>query len=301
MSNHTLPRVSASMLRTWGECKRKYYMSYRLGWKTPPKPALVFGDAWSYAMDVIWIGASLGDSADYAKAKALEGFCSIWERDSVGFVDEWRSANIAREMIENYVTQRWDWLHTIDILEVEQPFKVVIGERKEGVFEGCMDKVYRDVNGDIWICDHKTTSLYSRDEGGSIQSRYWRGYDVNHQVDGYLWRAKKAFGDYVRGFVLDVALVHKQRHDIFEFWAVNRTQEQIDAWEDEAVWHLVDMNMTESMEKWTRNPSSCSNYGGCEYLDVCKFAPTIESLKTPPEGIVLKDNPMNYRVGIEDG
>lgn len=259
--------------------------------------------------------AVIQDTSELVK-KAMSAWLSYWERESDGADPyqsqddngrtELRNANTAMEMLFNYIEEKRAIFQSRDfrLLSVEQPFAVPLDpERPDLLYIGRLDKVF-EYQGRIYIGEHKTTSSYKKD--GPFRADFVDSFSPNSQVDGYLYAAHLLYGAKVKACWIDAALVHASVHDGFRFLPVERQLQQLTGWlwetrywieQIEANRRALDsntpINEMEYMPAFPKNTTSCTNYGGCPYLDLCKMWSNPESQDNPPGYSVHKWEPFD--------
>jgi len=249
---------------------------------------------------------------------SMAEFVSYWEEnasetpvdqltDPITGRPELRNAETAMEMLYNYIEERGPMLCGRDfkLLAVEQPFAVPLDEaRPELIYIGRFDKVFK-YQGRIYIGEHKTTTSYKKD--GPFRFDFVESFSPNSQVDGYLYAAHLTYGDAVKGCWIDAALVHASVHDGFRFIPIDRHLEQLTGWvwetrywisQIEANASAVDALRSERpnipyMAAFPKNTTSCTNYGGCPYLDMCKMWSNPEHFEEPDGFAIQKWEPFD--------
>jgi hypothetical protein len=239
--------------------------------------------------------------------KAMKAFVGYWEENAndYGPFEEFeksgkpniRNAQTALEMLYHYVEDRRLMLtdKTFQLISVEQAFAVPLDPNDETlVYIGKIDKIFR-YQSDLLLKEHKTTTLFKKD--GPFQAQFVDSFSPNSQIDGYLYSVS-IFYSKPKACWIDAALVHKDHHDGFKIIPIQRQPGQIETWLWEAHdWiQQIEANLEVYHEglygrnKWDRQPylaafpkntNSCTNYGGCPYLDLCKAWSNPEREGTP--------------------
>jgi hypothetical protein len=226
--------------------------------------------------------------------KALKSFLAKWEEecpDVNPFSHEdqhgkpqIRNADTAMEMLFHYIEERRSILQSRDfkLLAIEQPFAVPLdADRSDLFYIGRLDKVF-EYQGRIYIGEHKTTTSYKKD--GPFRSDFVDSFSPNSQVDGYLYAAHLIYGKRVKACWIDAALVHQHVHDGFRFIPIERQLQQLAGWVWEARYWVEQIEANERvlgsnqpideydyLPAFPKNTTSCTNYGGCPFLDLCKM------------------------------
>lgn len=289
-------------------CLRKHYFRHELGWRpAEPEMALVFGEAWHSAMDVMWkmcCGASRINNSAVIEA-SFAAFNKVWGDNALPALGDAspdqledmgaRSPATALEMLHAYLHKRSEFLLSSELLHIEQPFAVPIDLEGKIFYAGKLDKVIRH-DGDVIIIDHKTTTLSSgtqKDRNYGIRASYLESFSPNSQFDGYafaghmLYKAKAVWAD--------IALVHKNAHDVFKWVIVERQFAALDSW----LWgthywiDAVERNREAAaspeadsspyLPAFPMNTSACFDFNrNCPYLDLCRGYPNPKNKPLPP-------------------
>lgn len=302
-------------LSTYKKCPRKYYFRHVRDWRTEGLSVdLGFGLAWHDAMDIVWAGAQHEDSQTAVREAAFARFCETWTEQ--GFPDPYntpaeefekyktKTPGIAQNMLYNYISQRWSFLQSIQLIAIEKPFMVPLyPDRSDLFYIGRNDKIFRTPDESIITAEHKTTGSYKAD--GGFRDDYLEQWSPNSQVDGYCYSGHMEYGDDFSGVWVDAALAHKKVHDKFKFIPVARNTGHLDAWlyetrdwiariEDELE-NLEHYRMADPMQRpntylpgFPKETGACWDYGKpCPYKDVCTFVSNPETLHEPPQGFIV--------------
>lgn len=120
---------------------------------------------------------------------------------------------------------------------------------------------------DVYVADNKTT-------GGVINARFFDQFNPDTQFSLYTFVGQGIFKLPVKGVVVDAAqiLVGGTRYERgFSF----RTQPQLDEWYEGTMWLIETTNKAVKENHFPMNPSSCGNYGGCEFRKICSLSPHV--------------------------
>lgn len=286
--------------------------------KSGTAPALVFGLAWHESMDVVW-GLAHSDKTDKELTKlAWVRFCEKWEEEGLPSAAEFnnnpahldfykfRTPWTAIEMLSSYVALRRPWIKQRKLIAIEQPFCTPLPDFENRFYIGRIDKLVEEPNGDIRPVEHKTTSLYSKQDG--IRASFADTFYPNSQVDGYINSLKTVHGKKLKSLYIDAALVHKTVHDSFRFIPIDRHPKEIvtfveetNNWisriEDEKsnfkaiLWNFKSTN--EVAEKklaacFPKNTESCNDFSGCSNRDICNYIPLPHLVNDVPHGYEVK-------------
>jgi hypothetical protein len=186
-----LPLITTSELRTFRRCKREHHYTYRLGYREIHKAGpLRFGTAMHEALEVWWSKDTLGNID--AALKAI---------DRSGEIDEFERAK-ARAMMVAYHAR---WVDAdFEVLGVEVSFVAPLinpatgAESKTYRLGGKIDAIVRMPNGDVYIVEHKSSSV----EVG-LDTPYWKKLRIDPQIANYYVGAR-VLGFDVKGCLYDV-------------------------------------------------------------------------------------------------
>lgn len=299
-----------SMLSTFKECPRKFYLRHIRGWTgSGISMPLAFGQCWHNSLDILW--GQYGKVNDVTLVQnASRQFCISWEEQglppastlTLDQLDKYgaRTPYVAAEMLFEYLKKRKPTFdHPSFHLEAcEQPFAVpVYPDRTDVWYIGRLDKVFK-FNGSRIIGEHKTTSEYKID--GGFKQTWIDGWSPSSQIEGYMYAGNLYFEGGARYVWVDGALVHKKVHDAFKFIPIAASLSALDGW----LWEVRDWIERVNREKekleggetagnqmqcFPRNTDSCvGKYGPCAYKSICGNIDNPSHLDEPPEGYVVR-------------
>lgn len=149
----------------WLTCQRSYYYRYICGiTKTRVGDALRFGTAWHKAMEM--------------RAKK-HGFDECYAAAITGTEIEEYTAAMMYGMLKAYFEMYDD---SSFALQPEEEFALPIKGARRFISAGKLDGIGYDVNSDLTIFEHKTTS-----DSVEPQSSYWERLRWNIQMLHYIW------------------------------------------------------------------------------------------------------------------
>jgi len=285
-----------TMLSTYKECPRRYFMRHVLNWRGDGVALpLVFGLSWHSAMDVVWQHYGKVPTQELVQL-AMASFLETWEGEglptemTVEQIERFapRTPSIAAEMLHQYIEKRANILGG-KLIAIEQPFAVPIPGTEHTWYIGRLDKVTQ-LEG-ITAIEHKTTTAYKKD--GGFQYNYIQGWYSDSQVKGYQFGGGLYFPGLTQVWV-DAALVHKTVHDAFRFVPVAHNSELLKEWIDDTREWINRVELDTQAYKaaggrlapgvFPKNEQSCmGKYGPCSFLDICVTTPRPELLDAPPE------------------
>ena len=302
-----------SRISDFKRCPR--YFLYRHGYDWTPvikAVPLIFGSSWHSGMDVVWTNhaAVKKDFGDIAKA-AYEAFIKTWVENGMNHPEEMsiddieelgaRTPQNAQEMLYEYIDARQQLFKepSFELLAIEEPFAVPLDPNDDSLwYVGRLDKQFA-YRRHVIAGEHKTSSAYKKD--GFFRNDFVDSFNPNSQIDGYNYRMRMKYGEKSQGVWIDAALVHKTVHDGFKLIPINPQDQQIDAflweahyWIDQIEAHKAILKERSELDTpylaaFPKNTSSCSNYGGCPFADICRTTPNPAKLKgVPPLGYKLE-------------
>ena len=146
---------------------------------------------------------------------------------------------------------------------IEKDVEFVMHEDAEKVivFFGTIDMIVKSsISGQVLICDHKTTA--------SLGSQFYNRIKPSHQYTGYVWAAKECLGIDTNYFMVNGIQVAKTKAE-FARQQTERTEEDFTELKM-AIIEIVDRLLrANNSGNFPMNTNSCSNYGSCQYHEVC--------------------------------
>jgi len=125
---------------------------------------------------------------------------------------------------------------------------------------------------DIFVQDQKTT-------GTTVAPYYFENYDLDIQMSMYTFAGKAIYNIPVKGVMIDAAQI-AVGFTRFMRGFTYRSEDELNEWYDETLAKIDEIHSytreyldTGDYQKFPRNLTSCTNYGGCEFRKVCKQAP----------------------------
>jgi hypothetical protein len=115
--------------------------------------------------------------------------------------------------------------------------------------------------GGIYVYDEKTTS--------SLGTSWTRQWEMRSQFTGYCWAAAKQ-GIKTAGAIVRGVSILKTKYDTLEV-PTYRTPYEIDRWEAQVVRDVQRMIRSWEEGYWDYDlDGACTDYGGCQFVRVCK-------------------------------
>lgn len=134
------------------------------------------------------------------------------------------------------------------------------------IYCGHLDRLV-EYGNNIYIQDQKTTQ-------STITSRYFDGYNPDSQMSGYTFAGKSVFQLPIKGIMIDAAQI-AVGFTRFERGFSFRTDDQLNEWYDHSMHYIERARQATRDNYFPLNPSSCSQYGGCEFRHICSKAPSV--------------------------
>lgn len=119
----------------------------------------------------------------------------------------------------------------------------------------------------VYIQDQKTT-------GSTITARFFDGFNPDSQMSLYTFAGRAAFGLEIKGVMIDGAQI-AVGFTRFERGFSFRSEDQLDEWYDHSMYYIERARQATRNNEFPLNPSSCGNYGGCEFRHICSKAPSV--------------------------
>ena len=280
-------------LDTFQTCRKKYY--YRMVKNLVPNtvaPALEFGKAIHLALEAYYKnGCNLEMALDafthnYADRegddrrtiengiKVLRGYAEVYKNEPFKVIDtEVGFAVPISNMVteEDNVTRCNTCGMAVDGTEQKEcpgcltPYSIILCGRLDALV---------DWDGQLYVLEHKTSS--------SLGMNYFKQFEINMQVDGYVYAATELTGRQCLGAVINVLEVWK---DVKKPTAKTKTLEEhyardpqgrsvyeLDEYKKDVPRIVRDLLEAERTGNFYRNKRSCFSYNyKCPYWDICKY------------------------------
>ena len=256
--------LSASRIKTFKSCRKKYHFKYIEGLEpiVKAKP-LALGMA-------VHHGLALFDEGEGMEAidAGIRELYKDWPEEEIGILPDHALA-----IVKGYTSNTSkDWI-TIDI---ESRFEVQCGygRRLVGYFDGIINR-----NGYQYILERKTASR--------VDEKYFNNLLWDEQASIYAFAARE-LGLNVSGILYDIiqkASIRQKKGETEEQFIkrlgewyndpsryvrhlVTRNNEQLETLASDLRDVALDLTVAEREERWYRNPSACQIYG-CPYRSIC--------------------------------
>lgn len=146
------------------------------------------------------------------------------------------------------------------------------GDAKEAIdYGGIFDGLVR-FGDKVWVFEHKTTS--------QLGTYYFNQFKPNNQVTGYIWAAGQLSGLDVAGAIINAIGVYKTGKTKFERQITTRNQQfDIEEWKLNVYDTCVEIRNHQMSGRYPQRTPSCTQYGLCEFHQVCTLAQPEHRLK----------------------
>ena len=271
-----------TMMEDWARCPRSSYFRHIKGFVPKGiKMPLLYGTVIHKSEDAMW--------AEEDPKKALEaGIKALhksWKAEGGPSSDELfdlneerRTLPNAEKILRNYIQKNWDRISSYEILGIELPFLVPLGE-SEFFYCGLIDKLV-EKNGALYPLDHKTSSSYKEKGGRGFRFDFVATLKPNNQFLGYCYPIESLFGRKPLGYLVDAILVHKLHQDVFEEFEYPVDQEELKSWELQTIEKAK--NFTSAYKRYQdgegidstfpQNTFNCvTKFGNCPYRNICIY------------------------------
>lgn len=284
-------------------CLRKYYYSMILGIAPKQKSVhLTFGGIYASALETFYkeraLGADLHEATIKTVRHALE---ESWEyeyeeiperEEGTPGMPRARGAlrripgsghpmtfdhnaktrpNLIRTIvwyIEQFGEETADGMTTYHLASgkpaVELSFALEFAE--DITYCGHLDRVV-EYAGQHYVIDQKTS-------GSTLGPYYFAQFSPNNQMSGYTWAGQTILKSPINGVIIDAAQIAVNFTE-FGRSITTRTQAQLDEWHESALYTIRLAQSATALRRFPMNLSSCGNYGGCPFRQVCAADPRV--------------------------
>lgn len=268
----------STSLNLGAACLRKYRYKMIDGWTYPDKSVhLLFGGWYATALEHYHQHIAAGADTDEATLLVVhEALIATWITNEDGTGQPWTTDHNTKTRENLIRTIVWylaqfgvdDSCKTVILstgeAAVEHSFRLEVDNGI--IFSGHLDRLI-DYGGKNYVQDQKTT-------GTTITARFFNGFSPDNQMSMYTFAGKSIFGIPVSGVMVDGAQI-AVGFSRFERGFTFRSEDQLNEWYDDS------MTLVERIQHHTKenyfplNPTSCGDYGGCEYRNVCSKSPSV--------------------------
>lgn len=265
-------------------CLRKYEYKMMVGWQPFSKsPHLIFGGEYAKALEDFYKAVAEGIDREQAIRDVVHAaMCNTWdyELDEAGEPIEgtggpWQSnhnlktrGNLVRSIVWYFDQFEDDSCHTVILSDgrpaVEHSFKLPVDN--DIVFSGHLDRLVEYADS-LYVQDQKTS-------GSTITGRFFDGFSPDSQMSMYTFAGKAIFNMPVKGVMIDAAQI-AVGFTRFERGFTFRSDDQLSEWYEGAMATILRAQTATRENYFPMNPSSCGNYGGCEFRHICSRSPSV--------------------------
>lgn len=286
--HETISIMDSTKIKTYLECPRKFFFEYILGWRPEyqKKNHLCFGSALHKAMESLM---TYGYSPEAVVIGMLE-FNQIYREEFPEATDSEyypktpaRATDALMQYIETYKEDKFRVLYT------ETAGTILVGEDREVHFK--MDLIAEEPDNSVFFMDNKTGSRLTK----SWQDQWLLSYQMNLYTHALycIYPKRDIFGGKIQGFIFNknetqlIRVPVRRTMNQLEswLWSFNNTLDRIE--EDFIALSHVSESET-IMRAFPQNPTSCGDYYGCPYLDLCSIGNQnpCANCQKPPLGFV---------------
>lgn len=246
-------RLDNSMILEYASCPRKFFYHYCLDLVDEARMFKAeFGSALHSALES-WYTEHDPDNMD----KAFVQYWLPWEgKDVTGLRSILGGLRICSDYRRNYPidSDNFSFLSKDDI---ELAGAVDLGNflflyRTDGLIQ---DKK----SGEFCVVDHKTTAF--------------SGYLItkpNHQIHGYSYAINEQLTENITGAYLNIIHFLKTKvHFHRPYVAISQDYLEHE-WKRDVQWYAESIKNSCKFEHFPKNTASCTNYGGCEFIQLCE-------------------------------
>jgi len=274
----------ATSLTSVQTCLRYYYYKNICGWQPVTKSVHLLFGGW-YATALEHYHKHRASNLDHDEAQYLtvkEALESTWIRTPATEttpeisrpwmpVDTVKTReNLIRTIIW-YLEEFKDEHMPVVILPdgkpaVEYSFTIEFG--KETVYCGHIDRLV-EYGGYQYIMDQKTTQT-------TPGTYYFNNFKPDTQMSGYTYAGQIMFGLPIKGVIIDAAQI-AVGFSRFTRGFTDRTEPQLEEWKLNADYYIKQAINATKLNFFPMNTTSCGNYGGCEFREVCGKNPSVRT------------------------
>lgn len=256
------------------ECDYKYWLSIIEGWRAKTEALnFRFGRIYHSALEHYDKHRFAGLTHDAAEELVLQEALEAsypWPFDDPNKSRE----NLIRSIIWYLEHQLTDGSKTVTLANglpaVELSFRFQIdAATSDGTpyfLAGHLDRI-AELQGDLYISDHKTTKT-------TLSSYYFEQYNPDNQMSLYSLAGQVVYNLPIKGVIINGAQV-AVGFTRFERGITHRTSGQLQEWLGDTVFWLQRAETNALRGVWPRNDKSCTKYGGCVFLDICRKDPSV--------------------------
>ena len=282
----------ASSLSTFLSCPRLYKFTNLTGYKLRMyAPVTGFGSAVHDGFEILDRCKFEKKTKDQAILKATTHIIKNFGEDLNKSEDKARGLEATMRAVVWRAEEFWEDNLKIATMPngapcLEQRFEVPFGSLGHR-FSGRVDKIV-ELDNRLYLCDTKTTKA-------SLTDLYFRNFQPSIQLYAYIWAARNVLKLDVAGFIVD-AVQTGVNFCRFNRSIFNVSQQCIDEWYADSQYAISLADAYSDNKYYPANFTSCGNYGGCKFREVCAESPDHreiildEDFIKEPHPDLIKDN-----------
>lgn len=160
------------------------------------------------------------------------------------------------------------------------------------LLSGHLDRIV-NFNSDLYVMDRKTSTT-------QVDSSYYMAqWSPSNQMTLYTLAGKIVLNSPIKGVIIDAAQVLLEKPNRFSRGFTYRTEDQLQEWIQDLHFWFASAETYADNNHWPLNESSCGNYGGCKFREVCSKSPQVREqyLKASFDKLEPEDrwNPLKSR------
>lgn len=254
------------------ECPRKYQLSMLEHWRGKNESVhLWFGKHFASVLEMYYKELTAGIPRDEAIRNGVMFLLTETWNSETKAPDTFTDTAKTRETlvrtfvwyVDHYEHDTMElWVTPTGQAAVEHSFVLPINA--ELFFAGHLDRVVT-YNGDRYGMDQKTSK-------SAITPHFMKQFALTNQMSMYTWAGQIVYDIQLKGIVIDgvqVAVGFNQFHRGFTL----RHQKQLDEWLDDSLMTIDQIHQYTKDQYFPMNRTSCNNYGGCMFREVCSRHP----------------------------
>ena len=189
--------VSYTQLKTWKRCRQKWYYRYVRG--LVPKERVKKIELGNYGhalLEAYYKGEDLQQASEKYWHEQTK---DMFQEEMIEYQEV---RDQAEQLVERYIKHYQEKGEEFKVLAVEEHFQVTIptttGRKSMTDLQGVFDLVVEDDTGELWLVDHKFTSI--------DLDKYEENLVLDEQANYYLWALAELLGDYraVSGIIFNL-------------------------------------------------------------------------------------------------
>lgn len=299
-------KINPSSLTVIQTCPKKaFYSLYNNLVPNVPSTATTFGSAIHKALEIFYAAPREERQLVTNYKKNIDLMChgqelpdessSLIYRATRGFISEAQAlASLPDTDMRSIVNGGWLLSHYYET-RINDPYEIYKNSEGESLVEqtythpihsedgldielfGTIDAILENkANGQIVVCDHKTTSSTNMND-------FYNRTKPNHQYTAYIYLAQKCLNLTTENFMINCFQVKNRPKTSrgsgpnFLHLITKRSPEDINDFIKTTVYYVKEYIKWVETGYWPYGPvDACANYGRCSFLDVCSAPESIK-------------------------